>query len=247
MISRPPQTPARSTRLRCRRGGAPPITVGPGVRRGCTEGPGERLGAPVPLSGGGGSGRSRPPRLLDRGDVEADDHRVGAAAHEDAIERLVGLALISWRGTNGGTKMKSPWARLRRELEVVAPAHPRAARHGVDDALELAVVMRGRSSRSGGSLPSAPRSSARLPLRGRSPPRGSCRASEACWSRGRSEVGPSGHPDAVVAPVSTNPCVAHGRCSRSKISAPLSSSVRLAPRIRPRSANEGGSSPREIA
>ena len=40
--------------------------------------------------------------LLDRLDVEVHRHRFAVAAAEHALERLVGLALISWCGTYGG-------------------------------------------------------------------------------------------------------------------------------------------------
>ena len=42
------------------------------------------------------------------GQFQVDDHRFLAAAHDHAEQGSSGLALISWCGANGATKMKSP-------------------------------------------------------------------------------------------------------------------------------------------
>ena len=70
-------------------------------------------------------------------------------------------ALISWCGTYGGTKMKSPGPGLGDELQAVAPAHAGAAAEHVDDAFPARRGGAHRSWRRGGCGPCRPRSSAR--------------------------------------------------------------------------------------
>src|SRR5437867_11284572 len=79
---------------------------------------------------------------LDRGYVEIDHHRLLAAAHEDARQRLVvaGVDLLVWNVWRHVDKIAR--ARLGDELEAIAPAHASLAADDIDHGLDRPVVVR---------------------------------------------------------------------------------------------------------
>lgn len=84
-------------------------------------------------------------RLLNRLDArQVDGHGLGVAAHEDAFEDLVGTGVDLLVRHVGRHVYEVAGAGLGGELELLAPAHARAALEDVDDGLEVAVVVRAR-------------------------------------------------------------------------------------------------------
>jgi hypothetical protein len=79
---------------------------------------------------------------FDVGQVQVDDDGVLPAAHDHARQRLVRarVDLLVRRVGRDVDEIAGP--RLRRELEPLAPAHPRAAGEHVDHALQMTVVVR---------------------------------------------------------------------------------------------------------
>ena len=79
---------------------------------------------------------------LDVGQVEVDDDRLLPAAAQHARQRLgvAGVDLLVRHERRHVDEVAGTG--LGGEFEPVAPLHPRAARHDVDDALDRAVVMR---------------------------------------------------------------------------------------------------------
>jgi hypothetical protein len=81
-------------------------------------------------------------RRFGRGDVEVDDDRLLAGAHQDAFERLVAAGIDLLVRHIGRHVDEIAGAGLGDEFQMLAPPHPRPALDDEDDALEVAVVMR---------------------------------------------------------------------------------------------------------
>ena len=81
-------------------------------------------------------------RLFHRLDVEIDRHRLAVAAHQHAFQDLVAAGVDFLMRHVGRNEDEIAGAGLRGELQMLAPAHPRLAPHHIDDAFEMAVVMR---------------------------------------------------------------------------------------------------------
>src|SRR5262245_22177422 len=81
-------------------------------------------------------------RLLYRFDIEIDRDRLAVAAHQDAFQDLVaaGVDLLMRHVRRHEDEIAG--AGFGGELQLLAPAHPRLALHHIDDALEMAVMMR---------------------------------------------------------------------------------------------------------
>ena len=92
----------------------------------------------------GGVGVVDPHHLLgrlNRWDIEIDDDRFLAAAHQNAFERFIGagvdlLMRNIWRDVD-----EVAGSSLSGKLQLVTPPHASAALHDIDDALELAVMV----------------------------------------------------------------------------------------------------------
>src|ERR1700733_16205090 len=81
-------------------------------------------------------------RLFHRLDVEIDRDRLAVAAHQHAFKHLVGAGVDLLMRHIGRNKNEVAGIGFRRELQLLAPAHPRLALDDEDDALEMTVMMR---------------------------------------------------------------------------------------------------------
>src|SRR5262245_1927025 len=81
-------------------------------------------------------------RRLGWRDIEVDDHGILPAANEHTTERLVSARIDLLMRYERRNVDEIAGSRFRHILEMFAPSHPGATTHDVDDALELAVMMR---------------------------------------------------------------------------------------------------------
>ena len=81
-------------------------------------------------------------RLFHRLDVEIDRDRLAVAAHQHAFQHLVAAGVDFLVRHVGRHEDEIAGAGLGGELQLLAPAHPRLALHDIDDAFEMAVMMR---------------------------------------------------------------------------------------------------------
>ena len=81
-------------------------------------------------------------RLFHRLDVEIDRDRLAVAAHQHAFQHLVTAGIDLLMRHIGRDENEIAGIGFRHELQMLAPAHPRLAFHHIDDALEVAVMMR---------------------------------------------------------------------------------------------------------
>ena len=81
-------------------------------------------------------------RLLHRRDVEIDGDGLAVAAHQHAFQHLVGAGIDLLMRHIGRDEDEIAGVGLGGELQMLAPAHARLAAHHIDDAFEMAVMMR---------------------------------------------------------------------------------------------------------
>ena len=81
-------------------------------------------------------------RCVWRGDIEVDDDGILAAAHHYYFDGLVGAGVQLLVRDEGRDENEIAGSGFIGELQAVAPAHSGAATDDVEDALQLAVVMR---------------------------------------------------------------------------------------------------------
>src|SRR5690242_20343322 len=81
-------------------------------------------------------------RLLDRLDIEIDGHRLSVGAHQHAFQDLVRTGIDLLVRHIGRHEDEVAGAGFRGELQLLAPAHPRLALHDIDDAFQMAMMMR---------------------------------------------------------------------------------------------------------
>jgi len=81
-------------------------------------------------------------RLFDRLDVEIDRHRLAVRAHQHTFQHFVATRIDLLMRHVRRHIDEIAGTGLRGELQMLAPAHPRLALHHIDDALEVAVMMR---------------------------------------------------------------------------------------------------------
>src|SRR5689334_22808695 len=81
-------------------------------------------------------------RLFDRLDIEIDCDRLAIAADQNAFQYFVAASVDLLMRHVRRYKNKIAGIGFSGELQVLAPTHPGFSLHHIDDALEMAVMMR---------------------------------------------------------------------------------------------------------